>query len=251
MIPRTALLGVLTLLAVTRSFAQGGPPMITDDPDTPGNRNWEINTNAFGAFSHGQSFVQAPYLDINYGLGDYTQLKLEGGATPAVHTGTDNQSGAGPGTVLVGVKWRFLDQDQVGLNVSIYPQFDFHVPYGPEARALAPPGNYWLLPIQFSRHWGPYALNPDIGYVYSTRTGDGWFYGLIGDYEVWEDFELLAEIHSDEQVQGGGDDWLVNLGTRFPFNKKVLLLASAGRIFKPLPGAPAQYIAYLGLQFRL
>jgi hypothetical protein len=24
--------------------AQGGPPYITDDPDTPGAHNWEINT---------------------------------------------------------------------------------------------------------------------------------------------------------------------------------------------------------------
>ena len=24
-------------------FAQGGPPLVTDDPGTPGNGNWEIN----------------------------------------------------------------------------------------------------------------------------------------------------------------------------------------------------------------
>ena len=24
-------------------YAQGGPPMLTDDPDTPGSGNWEIN----------------------------------------------------------------------------------------------------------------------------------------------------------------------------------------------------------------
>src|SRR6266849_7689835 len=28
------------------AFAQGGPPMLTDDPGTPGNRHWEINTAA-------------------------------------------------------------------------------------------------------------------------------------------------------------------------------------------------------------
>ena len=32
-------------LAMSHSVAaQGGPPLLTDDPDTPGNRHWEINT---------------------------------------------------------------------------------------------------------------------------------------------------------------------------------------------------------------
>src|SRR5579872_7257089 len=114
-----AVLAISSSLSASFALAQGGPPMITDDPDTPGNRNWEINANAVGAFSRGQSFVQVPYLDLNYGFGDNIQLKFEGGWTPVVHTGTDNQSGAGPGALLAGAKWRFLDQDQVGLNVSI------------------------------------------------------------------------------------------------------------------------------------
>jgi hypothetical protein len=30
-------------MAARMSFAQGGPPMITDDPGTPGNGKWENN----------------------------------------------------------------------------------------------------------------------------------------------------------------------------------------------------------------
>ena len=42
----------LILAALTRfsplALAQGGPPFRSDDPDTPGNGNWEINTVFMG-----------------------------------------------------------------------------------------------------------------------------------------------------------------------------------------------------------
>jgi hypothetical protein len=51
------------------AHAQGGPPMITDDPGTPGDGHWEINIAATGR--HASSFTEAelPLIDINYGLG--------------------------------------------------------------------------------------------------------------------------------------------------------------------------------------
>ena len=58
-------------------FAQGGPPLLTDDPGTPGNRNWEINIASTQFFSPGENEVETPLLDINYGLGDRIQLKYE------------------------------------------------------------------------------------------------------------------------------------------------------------------------------
>jgi len=47
----TALFG----LAPLASWAQGGPPLVTDDPDTPGNGRWEINVAAIGAHTPGLS----------------------------------------------------------------------------------------------------------------------------------------------------------------------------------------------------
>jgi hypothetical protein len=49
-------------------FAQGGPPLLTDDPGTPGNRKWEINIANTQFFSPGENEIETPLLDINYGL---------------------------------------------------------------------------------------------------------------------------------------------------------------------------------------
>src|SRR5215470_14934711 len=74
---RAVALLMLLLAAPPASLAQGGPPMITDDPGTPGPGNWEINIAATAA--HWGRIVEGewPLLDLNYGVGSRIQLKYE------------------------------------------------------------------------------------------------------------------------------------------------------------------------------
>src|SRR5438105_14081064 len=60
-----------------QAVAQGGPPLVTDDPETPGNGHWEINLAATGAHTSGQWDIAAPDVDINYGWGEHVQMKLD------------------------------------------------------------------------------------------------------------------------------------------------------------------------------
>ncbi|MGA2168784.1 MAG: hypothetical protein ABSG62_11275 [Terracidiphilus sp.] len=57
--------------------AQGGPPFITDDFGTPGNRHWEINPGWIGDHNPRQAYYQLPDINMNYGWGDRIQLKYE------------------------------------------------------------------------------------------------------------------------------------------------------------------------------
>jgi hypothetical protein len=57
-VPAFALL-ILTL-ASTPLRAQGGPPLITDDPDTPGPRHWEINVSFFRQHTPGARLSERP-----------------------------------------------------------------------------------------------------------------------------------------------------------------------------------------------
>src|ERR1035437_6965705 len=58
------------------AHAQGGPPFITDDPGTPGNRQWEINLGFMGNHNPAHASYQLPNIDINYGWGDRIQLMV-------------------------------------------------------------------------------------------------------------------------------------------------------------------------------
>jgi len=78
----TAVLSKLSVLyasGVSMSYAQGGPPMLTDDPCTPGAGQWEINTAFLEDRTATARMRSFPHIDINYGLGDHIQLKYETG----------------------------------------------------------------------------------------------------------------------------------------------------------------------------
>ncbi len=68
---------ILSGLSTRAVLAQGGPPLITDDPGTPGDGNWEINIAFTTKKRRTVRSYETPILDINYGLGDRIQLKYE------------------------------------------------------------------------------------------------------------------------------------------------------------------------------
>src|SRR5690348_15576054 len=103
---RTAVLLITGLLTIP-ARGQGGPPMLTDDPGTPGNKRWEINVFGTLEHSHERQMSEAPNLDLNYGLGDHIQLKFE--VPFLVLKDYGEQAKSGLGDSLAGVKWRFMD----------------------------------------------------------------------------------------------------------------------------------------------
>src|SRR5258708_6064260 len=70
------IMAACTLLSAV-AFSQGGPPFQSDDPDTPGNKHWEINLGFLGERSRFEGSFETPNIDINYGLGNRIQLKYE------------------------------------------------------------------------------------------------------------------------------------------------------------------------------
>jgi len=230
-------------------LAQGGPPLITDDPGTPGNGHWEINIAGILTSEPTQTVVSIPYFDINYGLGDHLQLKLETGWTLLSQESTGLISGAG--NALAGVKWRFLDQDSSGVSVSTYPQLGFHDFLSSSNPDIASGGTQLLLPIELSKEFGTYAFNPEVGYLLSSNEPGAWIYGLVLDYEPHENLEFLAEFHATTRVDGSGTEMFLNAGTRVPLTPGMSLLFAAGHTVSEFVGEPTQLLVYLGAQLRI
>jgi len=114
------LLPALSLLFVPHAaHAQGGPPFRTDDPETPGNKHWEINFGWIGDRNPGSGSYQIPDFDFNYGLGDRIQLKYEipiaieetrPQPATAGQLAIPGQTIGGLGESLLGIKWRFYER---------------------------------------------------------------------------------------------------------------------------------------------
>lgn len=230
-------------------LADAGPPLITDDPDTPGSNRWEINFAGLLERSARERFLQSPDFDINYGLGDSLQLKIE--LPWLLHDTEDAPRESGLGNTQIGVKWRFMDEGRSGVSLSVYPQFEFNNPTSAALRGVVDEGTEFLLPVELERALGPVTINGEIGYSFHQTTPDEVIYGLALDYTPTKKLKLLSEIHTVAERGPGQGQRVFNLGMARDINDTYTLLASAGRsLAHPEPSQPS-LIIYLGLQLHL
>jgi hypothetical protein len=244
---------VLFLPLAARLLAQGGPPLLTDDPGTPGNRSWEINIATMRTVILGDRVYQVPLLDINYGVGDRIQLKYQiaylfDGDNGAPYRGTPDNS-------LMGVKWRFYQQaKEGGINISTYPQFELNNPDDAYKRGLVERGPRFLLPVEITRVFGPIETNFEAGYWFNTNRPHERILGLALGHIFNEKFELIGEVYDDVLLGGRQRSTTINLGCRWEFHKNLVFLFMAGRAPNGLsdhsPGQLA-FIGYAGIQVQL
>jgi len=112
---------------VLSGTAKAGPPFVTDDPEVPPVGGWEINIPFTLNRTPGSTQMNAPLLDMNYGL---PQLQIEFDIPMAVSSDDRKGTNAGLGDLLYGIKWRFFDDEKTQTQIGIYPQM------------FAPTGNY-------------------------------------------------------------------------------------------------------------
>jgi hypothetical protein len=240
------LLFIIVLLSGSSVFAQGGPPLLTDDPGTPGDGNWEINIGFTIEKLLQETLYEAPILDINYGLGERIQLKYEVPWVFLDEEGAGTKSGLGNSEI--GIKYRFLDEERHGVSMSVYPQFSFNNPTSSDERGLADPGTELLLPFEIARRVGPVDLGLELGYTLIEHGRDEWVYGLAAAWPLAERFELVGEVHGVATGDFEEDVLVFNLGSVLQAHEKINLLFSAGRSFRESSTTEPELLGYLGLQ---
>ena len=225
---------------------QGGPPMITDDPGTPGNGKWEINLPI--AFEHrpNEWSLDAPGLDLNYGLGDRIQLTLQTAA--GLLKQSDHGLVGGLGGVEAAVKWRFLDEEQSGFAVSCFPRLLFNALHSPVRRGLAEDGTRFQLPVQFAKTLGAFGIGAEFGPLISSVSRSEWLYGIIGGVHVSKTTEFMAELHGNARTNFTADTLIANVGVRHELNEHCIWIASLGHEVRTPGDSPFALIGYCGVQ---
>ncbi len=240
---------VLAILsfAPLAAVAQGGPPLRTDDPGTPGDRHWEINLGFTVERSRTTRLFETPRIDFNYGLGDHIQLKYEIPWVVLDPNGDSTKSGLG--NSLLGVKWRFVDEERHGIAVSMYPQLEFNNPTSSTDRGLAERGAQLLLPLEVVRSVGPVEVNGEFGYKSVQHRRDELLYGLAFGHQLLKRLQLLGEFHGTAERSFAEDELVFDLGGRLRLDSTLVLLFTAGRSLRQPSGENPAFIAYLGMQF--
>jgi len=243
-----ALVIVFLSIAPCTTRAQGGPPLLTDDPGTPGNGNWELNIAYAAEKTHGERTTDLPRVDINYGLGPDLQLKYE-----VAWSFVDQNASATRGGLsnsLAGVKWRFLNEEQAGFNMSFYPQIEFNNLTRSLDRGLVGKGPNLLLPIEASKMLGAATVVGEIGRWFRRDTSDEWLCGVAISVPWSDSLELLAELHTTTDSSIRHADPVLNFGARKLLNRSFSLLASAGTGLGNSEDR-TEWVVYFGLQLHI
>jgi hypothetical protein len=226
------------------ALAQGGPPLVSDDPGTPGDGHWEINIAAIASHTAGLTQWSVPDVDLNYGWGDRVQLKLD---TPwLVNDGRGRDTASGLGASIWGVKLRFLDGGESGLSMSTYPQWTTSVISSSSRRGLTEPGNELFLPVEIAMKVGEFEIDTEVGREFLTRGDDSWAAGLIVAHDCPYGVECLVEIH--QTLEPHDSQTLLNLGARWKFATSYAVLCALGRDVGPATDSRQSVLLYLGLQ---
>jgi hypothetical protein len=200
--------------------AQGGPPLETDDPGTPGPGRLELNVSAEAEREAGGTTYDAPRLDANLGVGTRLQLKLE--VPWRVATGTSQPTTTGVGNVGVGLKWRFVDGP---VAVSTYPQADLGRSDHASDQGIAESETEVLLPIEVAWDTGPVALDLEVGFLHRAST-DALEYGLALAHLARPSLELLGECHGSGDTDLTSHGVLCGLGFRWTVERAVSVLGA-------------------------
>jgi hypothetical protein len=248
-IPSAVIFSLFSLLfgSVPTATAQDGPPMLTEDAGTPGDGQWAITILTTYERDRDDTVFEAPLLEINYGIGYNFQLTFE--AAWVIKRETDGPAKTGLGNSSLGLKWRFLDEERHGFDMSVYPQLEFNNPTRSVERGLADRGLRLFLPVAVEKQWGPFVLNAEAGYEIVQHGPDEVDYGLAIERQLTRKFSLAVELHVSALKNMQESELIFNAGSRFQLNRNLAVLASAGRTLRqPGTGGPS-YLASAGVQF--
>jgi hypothetical protein len=230
------------------SHAQAGPPLITNDPGTPGPEEWEINIGTMPVLRHGLNVYQLPQLDFNYGVGKRIQLTVE--VPFELQTAPGQKLATGWSNAFPGVKYRFIDNYH-GWNVSLFPQWEITGPSASVKNGIAESTSRILLPVQIQRNVGPLELDFEAGYYFPLRGHNERILGFSAGHQVNKRVEVIGEIYNDRGMGFLPHDTTWDAGGRYYFHKGFVMLFMAGRSFSsPASGQPV-FLGYLGIQILL
>ena len=230
----TLLVGIAPCLA--------GPPFLTDDPEPVDFRHNEFYV--FGTLDHadGASAMAGPAIEYNRGIAPDTQFHI---VVPYAWNVPDRGATAtGSGDVELGIKYRFVNLDDGGLQVGVFPMVELGT--GSARRSLGNGQTWYRLPLWVQKSGGAWTFDGGGGWIVNPAPGmrNASFGGLLAQYAFDPRWTLGAEVFRQNALAADQPGYtLLNLGGYLNFTRSFSLLFSAGR---SVAGA-RHTVAYLGL----
>lgn len=244
---------VVILFASHLVRAEAGPPFFTDDPGTPEYHHWEINLAVTAENRGSERTMEAPLIDVNYGLFPNTELNVE---IPYVAQKQEGNRVESVGDISVGFKWRFYELPEVEAEektfsidgISVYPQIGFpsRSTRGNEEEAI----NHhpaFVLPVQVGAHWGPWGIGTEVGVVLQSQEDAKYFVGGVVSRSFGR-CTLGLELYSAEPNRASSRIVIANLGAIVSVTDHYAVLISVGRELVNRQETRASLLMFVGQQ---
>jgi len=227
--------------------ANAGPPYLTDDPEPPPLGHYEAVFFTMGLMADGIATGALPAMEFNYGGFPDTQLHV---LLPLGFSTSDASGTFGAADAELGIKYRFIEEDEHGWRpqVATYPQIG--IPLGPARNGFASRSVDLFLPL-----WAQKDLDAnwtiDAGGGYWITPGDRnyWLTGALLQRKLSDSLAAGVEVfHQTPNAAGGQALTGFNLGAIYDFDDNHHLLVSAGRGLGTASAAD-QFTWYLGFEF--
>ena len=119
----------------------------------------------------------------------------------------------------------------------------------PVRRGITPASESFLMPIEFSRKFGPVDVNYEAGYQFVHQGPDGWIMGLVVGHDFTHKLEGDVEFYNAGTFHPSENQPTIDVGARYKIHRPVILMFMAGRSLEPTRSNQPRFIGYFGLQF--
>jgi hypothetical protein len=221
---RLSMCGALAVACAAPAMA--GPPYMTDDPEPTDFKHFEIYTFTSGTAARDGTSGEAG-LDINYG--GAPNLQLTATLPVAYDFPQSGAAAAGPGNIELAAKYRFLTQQNFGLDVAVFPRL-----FLPSlATNVGDQHASFLLPIWAQKDWGDWSAFGGGGCELNRSSDNSRNFceaGLVVTRQWTKALQVGLEIfHQTPSTQGGLAMTSIGAGWRYDVNDSFHLLGYLGR----------------------
>ena len=145
------------------------------------------------------------------------------------------------------MKWRFLDEEKNGFDVSMFPRVIFNIVPSSVRRGLADDGTRFQIPFQVAKSFGHLHFDAEFGPRTATVGRGELLYGVVGGLELSKTTMVMAELQGSSRTNFSRDVLTANFGLRHNLTDARILIASVGHELRDAEQERA-LIGYLGVQ---
>jgi hypothetical protein len=227
--------------------ANAGPPFRTDDPEPVEKGHGEFYLLSYATRANGGTSGVLPAIEMNYGPVEDVHLHV------LLPIAFDSPSGGktqrGYGDTELGVKYRFVHEDEEGWRPMIGTFPIVVLPTGNDNKGLGGGHTMTFLPIWLQKSFGSWTTYGGGGYWTNPGTGNKnfWFTGWLLQRKINDSLTLGGEVfHETADTVGGRGNSGYNLGGVYNFTEHDHFLFSAGKGFQNVADTNkfSYYLAY-------